>query len=832
MFAAMMAAIRDLTAEVHLLRLDREVTNQPPMESHFPPANVLAGETPPATVLTGETPPATVLAGETSEQRYARARASTELQSEPQAVHHGELPTRTRTGITPELATTKESDVKIKAPEWNGKREDLDVFLDQCNLHFELNHQRYPTEAKKVLWAIGYISGPPRERLRNLRAAGVVTPWLATWDAFAKELERTYGDPNPGHTARIKLNRLKQYGPVSDHVAEFKMLMTRANATDEQQMLTAFQLSLRDSLRQRLLHVETTSLQAYMDAAICTEQRLHEIGLYTATTPPNRPDTRPAVTAGDRPRQTTPTPNRWGERALVKPLPATPQGWELPDEVRRHRRENNLCYGCGGTHQVKDCPKTGRINAIPANTITFDPQDGQLLMNPEKTGKFPEGDDDLESPVDSPLSYDPGEPPGNGDQDPLWARSVRWRYESPAELRAQVAALRTDDQSRESGVVRIRRHSAIPTYECFIEIAHLKGFALVDCGATASFVTKDLLMTTEPMLEQILLPRPKPALMMSGLSEPITHHIEAQVKLEGVIINPHHRFYVAPVISQHEIILGMDWIEATRPTFNYRDGTLDINVPDSAEISAHVVRFQSGMLCSPDPVVDPETTTTLMVYRADLHITHNADSVPDLASIHCSPVFSYTGLSDTIVSGRGRTFGARLWTDILELSGTTPAPSTADHRQTDGQTDRVTPPLEPFLWLYVTYQPTDWPYWLPFSQLGNNNCSSGVTVVPPPLPVHEYTPNILPHIPATPANDLSSDGQTNATLLATCRGAIDLAATRIVGYYHRSRIDRSFRGGDLVLLPTEHLRIDAPNRKMTNPLADPLTVAPPVDHWA
>jgi transposase InsO family protein len=295
-------------------------------------------------------------------------------------------------------------------------------------------------------------------------------------------------------------------------------------------------------------------------------------------------------------------------------------GRELPEEVRRHRRENNLCYGCGGAHQVKDCPKNRQTHAIQANTVSFDAQDGQLLMNPEPT-EVTYQDEDSDDSTDRPLSYDPGESPKATETGPLWAQSVSWEAAPVVDLKAHAVTLRTDSlaQGPCPEVLRIERHPTIPTYECVVQLAHVKGFALVDCGATASFVAKNLVMTADPPLEQVCLPRPRQATMMAGQSGPITHYIMAQVQLDGRTINATHRFYVAPTISQHDIILGMDWIEATQPTFNYQDSTLDIKVPDTTNIRALVSQFQPSMLCSPDPVPDLETILT--VCRVDLRST-------------------------------------------------------------------------------------------------------------------------------------------------------------------------------------------------------------------
>ena len=72
--------------------------------------------------------------------------------------------------------------------------------------------------------------------------------------------------------------------------------------------------------------------------------------------------------------------------------------------------------------------------------------------------------------------------------------------------------------------------------------------------------------------------------------------------------------------------------------------------------------------------------------------THNTDSPKELATILYAWVFSYFGLPDTIVSDRGCTFIAWLWTDTLHLSSTTPALSTIVP-PSDRWPDRVYEPI-------------------------------------------------------------------------------------------------------------------------------------------
>lgn len=61
----------------------------------------------------------------------------------------------------------------------------------------------------------------------------------------------------------------------------------------------------------------------------------------------------------------------------------------------------------------------------------------------------------------------------------------------------------------------------------------------------------------------------------------------------------------------------------------------------------------------------------------------------------------YHGLPDKIVSDRGSLFVSRFWKEVQRLLRVKPAPSTAWHPRTDGQTERVNLTLETFLRHFV-----------------------------------------------------------------------------------------------------------------------------------
>lgn len=96
-----------------------------------------------------------------------------------------------------------ESYLDVPAPEWDGSESGLEPFIDQCELNFEANPSLFPTDQRKILFAIGHMTGPPRRHLRIVRQSGQSPPYLHSWPKFCKKLRRSYGDPDPEYTARL-----------------------------------------------------------------------------------------------------------------------------------------------------------------------------------------------------------------------------------------------------------------------------------------------------------------------------------------------------------------------------------------------------------------------------------------------------------------------------------------------------------------------------------------------------------------------------------------------------------------------------------------------------
>ncbi|POM63219.1 Pol protein, partial [Phytophthora palmivora] len=100
------------------------------------------------------------------------------------------------------------------------------------------------------------------------------------------------------------------------------------------------------------------------------------------------------------------------------------------------------------------------------------------------------------------------------------------------------------------------------------------------------------------------------------------------------------------------------------------------------------------------------------------------------AQLFLDSVFRYHGLPETIVSDRDPRFTGAFWDTLFQLLETKLTMSTADHPQTDGQTERVNRMLEDTLRNICAEAPRSWSDQLPMVEFALNNAVHASTGLP------------------------------------------------------------------------------------------------------
>ncbi|KAG3237391.1 hypothetical protein PI124_g17619 [Phytophthora idaei] len=131
------------------------------------------------------------------------------------------------------------------------------------------------------------------------------------------------------------------------------------------------------------------------------------------------------------------------------------------------------------------------------------------------------------------------------------------------------------------------------------------------------------------------------------------------------------------------------------------------------------------------------------------------------ARLFVDMVFSHHGMPLDIVSDREPRFTARFWQEVSTILGAQLSMSTADHPQTDGQTERVNRVLVDLLKSYAhSFQ--QWSDCLPMAEFAINNsvhASTGHT----PFYVNAMRHPRLPSMLGMMASSLSGGGSTVAS---------------------------------------------------------------------
>ncbi|POM63295.1 Pol protein [Phytophthora palmivora] len=120
-----------------------------------------------------------------------------------------------------------------------------------------------------------------------------------------------------------------------------------------------------------------------------------------------------------------------------------------------------------------------------------------------------------------------------------------------------------------------------------------------------------------------------------------------------------------------------------------------------------------------DLPAEDKGNTGILVFVCSLSKMYHLAPVRDkitgkqAAQLFLDSVFRYHGLPETIVSDRDPRFTGAFWDTLFQMLGTKLTVSTADHPQTDGQTERVNRVLEDMLRIVCAEAPRFWSDQLP-----------------------------------------------------------------------------------------------------------------------
>ena len=151
-----------------------------------------------------------------------------------------------------------------------------------------------------------------------------------------------------------------------------------------------------------------------------------------------------------------------------------------------------------------------------------------------------------------------------------------------------------------------------------------------------------------------------------------------------------------------------------------------------------------------------------------VHLTavHSSITAEGTADVFVDTIFRLHGMPSELISDRDIRFTATFWQHVFSILGTRLRMSTADHPQTDGQTERANRILEEILRCYVHSNPSSWSKHLSMAEFAMNN-SVHASTTHTPFYVnglrHPRLPSLLGGEPPLSGGGIIVDDQQSST---------------------------------------------------------------------
>ncbi|WVZ90409.1 hypothetical protein U9M48_036715 [Paspalum notatum var. saurae] len=177
-------------------------------------------------------------------------------------------------------------------------------------------------------------------------------------------------------------------------------------------------------------------------------------------------------------------------------------------------------------------------------------------------------------------------------------------------------------------------------------------------------------------------------------------------------------------------------------------------------------------------------------------------STQKVAKVFMHSVYKLHGMPMAIISDRDRIFTSHFWHELFKLAGVTLNISSAYHPQSDGQTERVNQCLETYLRCFVHACPNKWTEWLATAEFWYNTSLQSAIRTSPFEALYVYPPcHFGLDISVSIGNmELSQWLHERQLMTALLQQHLQRAQTRMKKQADKSRVERQFQIGDLVLL--------------------------------
>jgi hypothetical protein len=184
----------------------------------------------------------------------------------------------------------------------------------------------------------------------------------------------------------------------------------------------------------------------------------------------------------------------------------------------------------------------------------------------------------------------------------------------------------------------------------------------------------------------------------------------------------------------------------------------------------------------------------------------------EVATLFRQEVVRHFGVPKGIISDRDPRFTADFWKSLMAQLGTKLNMSSANHPETDGQSEKANQVVEDMVRAYVSPYQDDWDDHLVSCEFAYNDSENASHRYTPFYLVHGRHPNVplnmLMRPTAQPSNESVKAymGRLRAER-ESARAALKAAQDRQAKYANRHRREYTFEVGDKVWLAASHLRL-------------------------
>src|SRR5436305_13249949 len=112
---------------------------------------------------------------------------------------------------------------QVSTPDTFSGAEDLQIFMQQCELSFELQPSRFPKDNHKVGFILSYLRGPAARWARPI-LSDKHHELRKDFTKFSETLDAAYGDPDYRLRATRQLRALVQTRSAAKYAAEFQAI--------------------------------------------------------------------------------------------------------------------------------------------------------------------------------------------------------------------------------------------------------------------------------------------------------------------------------------------------------------------------------------------------------------------------------------------------------------------------------------------------------------------------------------------------------------------------------------------------------------------------------